>query len=399
MENRYFTTVTAVCLLACLLVGGIKTGWRSLVAFRQEELTADSAREAALTFTSYWEDAYTAHLPLQMKWIELNGLWQRLAGKSFVEDIAPDKSVVKDGQGGLHFSGYWYLENSFVAEGIYEQLAPFQQFLAEQKIPLYYIAAPEKVIAGYTVLPPLLNNYLNENVDAFLAVLQKAGIATLDLRAMLSESSSTKEGLFYRTDHHWTTPTAFQGFCCLVDTLEKSWGWQLDTANLFCDIDNYTETTYEKSFVGSQGRRVGKYYAGVDDFTLLLPQFDTSFRVIDQAGNVKEGTYTECFLAEEYLLPEDVYTNRYAAFLGGDSGILTIENLNFPEGKRLLLLKDSFAAPAATFLASCVSSLTLIDLRYYEGSVEELVKEIKPDGVLFLYSSGSLADEMFRLDE
>ncbi len=54
--------------------------------------------------------------------------------------------------------------------------------------------------------------------------------------------------------------------------------------------------------------------------------------MIDQAGNVKEGTYTECFLAEEYLLPEDVYTNRYAAFLGGDSGILTIENLNFPEG-------------------------------------------------------------------
>ncbi len=72
-----------------------KTGWRSLAAFRQEELTADSALEAALTFTSYWEDAYTDYLPLQMKWIELNGLWQRLAGKSFVEDIAPDKSVVE----------------------------------------------------------------------------------------------------------------------------------------------------------------------------------------------------------------------------------------------------------------------------------------------------------------
>lgn len=402
MENRYFTTITAVCLLICLLLGGIKTGWRSFVNFwqdRQELLTAESLLEATFAFTSYWEDAYTDNLPLQMKWIELNGLWQRLAGKHFVEDIAPDKSVVKDEQGGLHFSGYWYLENSFVAEDLYDLLAPFQQFLAEEEIPLYYIATPEKFIAGYTEFPPLVNNYLNENVDAFLSVLQSAGISTLDLRAMISENSLTKNQLFYRTDHHWTTATAFQGFCCLVAALEESWGWQLDADGVFCNIDNYTEITYENYFIGSQGRRVGKYYTGVDDFTLLIPQFDTSFRVIDQEGNIKEGSYEECLLVEDYLTAEDVYTNRYASFLGGDTGILTIENNNLPDGKHLLLLKDSFAAPLATFLASCVSSLTLIDLRYYEGSVEDWVTKMEPDGVLFLYSSGSLAKEMFCLNE
>ena len=33
------------------------------------------------------------------------------------------------------------------------------------------------------------------------------------------------------------------------------------------------------SYLGSLGRKVGKYYAGLDDFALIYPKFKTSFDV------------------------------------------------------------------------------------------------------------------------
>ena len=41
------------------------------------------------------------------------------------------------------------------------------------------------------------------------------------------------------------------------------------------DIKNYEVNTYRNWFLGSIGKRVGIYYAGIDDIDLIYPKFDT----------------------------------------------------------------------------------------------------------------------------
>ena len=73
-------------------------------------------------------------------------------------------------------------------------------------------------------------------------------------------------------------------------------------------------------------------------------------------------------------------------------------NLN-PNGKKILLIRDSFACVVAPFLALQTSELHVCDVRdadYYVGeklNMEEYIKMINPDYVLVLYTGVSSASD------
>lgn len=53
----------------------------------------------------------------------------------------------------------------------------------------------------------------------------------------------------------------------------QRYGFSFDPA--LTDESRYEKTVYERFFLGSQGKRVGTLYGGVDDFTVYTPKFDT----------------------------------------------------------------------------------------------------------------------------
>ena len=88
--------------------------------------------------------------------------------------------------------------------------------------------------------------------------------------------------------------------------------------------------------------------------------------------------------------------DKYELFLGGNYGQCVITT-GVENGKRLLLVKDSFANSFVPFLTGDYETITMLDLRYFRGSVQELAAEA--DDILVLTEITNLAasGEYFKL--
>lgn len=319
--------------------------------------------------------------------IALDGLIQKYLDHHFIRDAEYSYSVIKDNNDILQFYTY-----SLEPDEIFQRLDEFTAL----GIPMLYIQAPTKYIEGYTELPATFSDNTSSNIAKNIALCEAAGVAYLNLRENASEAES--EGIldfstmFFVTDHHWTPETAFWALDETIDEIGEVFGIDYDPNNYYTDFENWTTTTYEASFLGSQGKRVEQYYAGLDDFTLMLPDFATDFDVtlVLSSGEVEEysGSFYESIIDEDMLdMTASLETNRYAAYWGGDYPKVSVNNNLIDDGSTILILKDSYALPFSAFFATMVDQVYMIDLRYFSiDLLEEYIADIDPDLILMLYS-------------
>ena len=116
--------------------------------------------------------------------------------------------------------------------------------------------------------------YGNQNADQLLGILKENNVDCIDLRTDIAATPELVEKYFFKTDHHWTPEGAFKAFeIVLNDLYEKYPDANIDLS--LTDPDKWNVTEYQNCFLGSHGKRVGIFYAGVDDFLLYTPKFDT----------------------------------------------------------------------------------------------------------------------------
>ena len=72
------------------------------------------------------------------------------------------------------------------------------------------------------------------------------------------------DGLFYKTDHHWHIPAAFEAFLIMTRYLNEEFDENLD--EYYLDENNYIYEYYAEAFIGSQGRETGIAYSGNFEF-------------------------------------------------------------------------------------------------------------------------------------
>lgn len=322
-------------------------------------------------------------------YVNLYGLMQRLM----------DKRVISD----LNYGALYKTENGQIAFTVprkdttqeLEQILQLKEKLDEAGIPLLYVQAPFKLREGTTELPPTVTNYANENADKFLAELAVHDIDYLDLRPAFFSSGMSQNQLFFNTDHHWTIDGAFLGFGVLAEGLNRDYGFSIGSE--VRDIRNYLRQTYPQSYLGSMGRRVGASYCGVDDFTLITPDFPTDYTLYEQdrgRETLFNGSFAEAVLSPEYMgegLPLE--TNRYAAY-HGDNAELIFTNHLVDSGKALMI-KDSFGLPIYSFLSLGVHELRALDVRLFQEDVAEYAKEYRPDVVIILYNADCFEKSLF----
>lgn len=384
-------SVLFLILLAGMLALSVLGGKSVLATLRSEWQNhtdaADSSLLAKAEFvTDHGESALNKVLDRPHFFIELYGAVQRITGQRMVEDTTADTSVVKLNNGSLTFCG---LNSAYIdpAENA-RKTAAFADALAQADIPFLAVTAPIKVADTEKELPEAVHDWGNEIADDFLAELEKNGGAAFDLRPAF-DALDNRTDLFFRTDHHWKAEGALFACTVLMDELAQRYGFAVDEKAL--DEANYDKTVYENYFLGSQGKRVGSLYAGVDDFTVYTPRFATWFRYLVPERNwERTGTFNEALCFSERLAEKDWYGgNPYTYYSGGDYAIATIVNEANPDGPKLVLIRDSFSCALAPFLALQCSELTTIDLRYYSGALQEEVEALSPDLVLLLYAASS----------
>ena len=84
--------------------------------------------------------------------------------------------------------------------------------------------------------------------------------------------------------------------------------------------------------------------------------------------------------------------DQYQVYLGGNAAKITVKT-DVSNGKRLLLIKDSYANSLLPFLTQHYSEIVLLDLRYIRGSYRELADPDDFSQVLILYNAVTFAED------
>ena len=264
---------------------------------------------------------------------------------------------------------------------------------------LLYVQLPSKIKQDKNLLPKYVEDFSFLNTESFLALLKQRGIRFYDLRSELYASAEDCGKLFYRTDHHWKAETGLAAAGIIAEILGRDYGFD-SKAELFRE-DSFNKEEYRGIFLGSLGKRLGKYYVAPDDFNLLTPKYDTSYlcKYHKEDGQIliKEGNFRSAWIFEEYIKKDYFSANVYMAYAGGPLPIIECEN-RLLRGKTLLVVTDSFGDTLFPFLSVAFERLIIVDPRLYKDSIADLAAAERPDLCLFVINPSTLNnDDFFEL--
>ena len=190
---------------------------------------------------------------------------------------------------------------------------------------------------------------------------------------MLRELADRDEYVWYKTDHHYTTLGAYYTYVALADVLGYT----------PYPLEYFTEEVVSTEFFGTTYSSSGMKWAESDTVTLFRFDGDENYTVSYPDSNEAA---MKGFYARDYFGVKD----KYSAFLGGNRARTRVSLEIGEDRPTLMLIKDSFSHSLAPFLALHFD-LELVDMRYYNKNVSNLVYEIDPDMVLVIYGIDTLA--------
>lgn len=373
-----------------LIVGSVTPPQSTLDTYVQEVEERINATQPLLNET----------LDREHTFIQLYGGIQNLTGRRVIEDMDPQYTVVKLTDHLLTFVDMEAQQIDMTQRA--EEMVEFaRRVKREYRVPLLYVQAPSKL--DMTQLPEGIPDYSGVEADQFLSILEENGVDTLDLRPVFREAAEKDplavEEHFFHTDHHWTPAGAFLGYQTLCDKLKRDYRFEIEKA--WTDRRQFDRYVFEDAFLGSQGRRVGSLYVGLDDFEIWSPKFSTDFTyTVPLSGVKREGPFAASLLFPERLSETGYYeTNQYTIYAGGDYLLSRAYNEKNPDGKRILILRDSFGCALTPFLSIVSGEVMAMDPRQFNGGQDtmlDFVDWLKPDVIIVMNSTGSLeVDKLF----
>lgn len=317
--------------------------------------------------------------------IHAYGYVQKLLGRTLIHDVDKTSEVVKLKNGYLTFKSSGNADYS----GLKDYLLNLNTFCNTRGSKLLYISKIDKGTSDSELLPARYPYTYKSNLEDIKPQLKSSGVSVLDYSELVSKQNIDKYSLFFKTDHHWTAKSGLWASQAICEKLNDDAQFDLNT-NLL-DISNYSVTTYQSSFLGSEGKRVGALYAGVDDFEIITPTFPTRLTVkMDDINFEATGSLSETLIFESNITPDNILnknTTAYCTYMQGNHGLVEIKNHDLPEGKTALLIMDSYGCVVAPYLALAFRELNCIDIRDYTAPIEEYIVAASPDVVIYAIDS------------
>lgn len=383
--------VFSVCNLFCAIAG-------------REELIEDLENETDLKGVIEDVDEFISEeIALRQPIIETYGVMQRAMGKHELNNM----DLIEDKLGFLH-NGNFYADFGDDQRKIAINFRLLNDYAAQYGAQTGVVITPMKIApedARYLGLP--YDSSYHE-ADDLLAWLRHYNVHCMDMRDLPAESGLGYEQSFYKTDHHWTTPAAFDAYCRIINWLEQSEGLKLASTAVTSDINNYAVENYPSLMLGSQGRDAGLYYSrGTEDFSIYYP-LDNGDYVLRTRDNGEWREYSGGFRGalvrdrfEETVRDRLFTVSCYdLSFLRGLHDEISIENQNLPDGAKVLIICDSYSLPLGCYLAQ---NFGRIDMVYALGSrmdnVLKMIEENSYDYVLACIYPENLSVENYRLFE
>lgn len=259
-----------------------------------------------------------------------------------------------------------------------DNTASLNEYLTQRGTAFVYASTPYTSCKYDPQLPEGIADYGNDNIDRFIAMLKQNGVDTIDFRETMLEDGIDHYDMMYKTDHHWNTRAGLYAYGILEDYIVSKTGCIVDER--ISDISFYTITTYPEWHLGSRGQRTGRYYAGIDDFELILPSFET--KIQNDAGQV--GTLEELVINMEPLTERE-YTSRYTYDWTLGRSQEHHVNLDCPNDIRILIITDSFGNAVNPFLIIGFQEITCVYGADVSDITPEYIEAYDPDVVIMMY--------------
>lgn len=207
---------------------------------------------------------------------------------------------------------------------------------------------------------------IQEQLDGSITVLEAGSVL----------SAHAQEEIFYKTDHHWTSLGAYLVYAANAPALglDPNQGFDVYTVS-----EDFEGTLSSKS--GSHAMRDHVEIYGLQD-----PDLKYYVSYGEEGGKV-------CSIYDREALDAK---DKYTVFFGGNHDKVEIRT-TANNGKSLLLFKDSYANCFVQFLLPGYERITIIDPRYYYGTLDSILNAGVTD-VLFLYSADTLVRDTSLAD-
>nr|WP_325229742.1 DHHW family protein [uncultured Oscillibacter sp.] len=364
MTTRYSRFLSA---FFCVFLGGL-LAWHLLLPDRDRsdvenrtlaqlpEFSWESLEDGS--FTKGVEEYFADQFPLRDQWTGLKARTEQVLGKR-------------------EFNGVYLCGDALIAkveppkDGLEEKNLSYVSRLAERtELPVYLGLIPSAAEIRKDDLPKGAQSW---DQAAFIARgLELEGVEPIDFLTALRDHAGerTWEGIFYRTDHHWTTLGAYYGYAALMESLGRG--------EEVLEQEAYERRSFPPVANGFQGTLYSQ--SGIH----WLEPDSIEFWVEDKGLSVtswRDGTPKEASLYDSDYLGEK---DKYSAFLGGNQPLCVIQN---PEGTgKLLVIRDSYADSMAPFLALHFEEVHLLDPRYYRYSAAKYAEDNGLDAIAVVYS-------------
>ena len=311
------------------------------------------------------ESYLSDHFPGRELWVGANAYLENAEGRGATEDI------VRGTDGWLFTAPV-----SDDRETLWDNMQAITTFAEKQSVPVTMMAVPSAGAVVSDKLPALHMPY--PDADLLEEARRIAGntLHWVDLYTDFC-SAEQPERLYYRTDHHWTSEGAYRAYCLLMEELGQS----------SVPRDDFTVEQIS-GFYGTSYSKSGLWLTEPDTLELWTDSDIQAVTTVYDANRADPVTREGMFF-REYLEDAD----KYPVFLSGNHARVHIET-NADSGKRLLVIKDSYAHALAPFLAEEYSTIDLIDLRYFkQQTISSWLEENPADEILLVYGLSSLAED------
>jgi len=225
------------------------------------------------------------------------------------------------------------------------------------------------------------DKYLNKDRDDIFRISELLSGDVVDVNIYNTLGRHANEDIYFRTDHHWTGLGAY--YACGVFA-EKA-GVVID------DISDFT-VTERNGFLGS-------LYGSSNGSTALLnnPEvFKTYFPNTNYTATYYNPTDLESNPREHedgffWTKSDNQKSNWYSTFINGDSYSVKAVSNECKNGRKLLIVKDSYGNALAPFLMEGFEEIYIVDSRVYEVSLKETINKYGITDVLFAECTFSAA--------
>jgi hypothetical protein len=266
--------------------------------------------------------------------------------------------VIYDGRAMELFGGNNKLAQSFAA-----CINKYQEEL-NGKATIYVAAVPSS-IAFY---PPTEYRKMaaseKNNIDHIYRNLSP-GIKTVNAYDEIAAHRS--QYIYFGTDHHWTGLGAYYAYVAFC----KSAG--IAPIELSAMTHKVKRKYFGSLYFLTKDERLKNNPDSVEYW--MVPGKHTTIRYGSSLGKGSAGSlYAEGASGG----------NSYGVFLGGDNPLMRIDNEYNKNGRKCVIIKNSYGNPFATYFTANYETVFVVDYRYYNGSLLDLINDNKINDVIFV---------------